>query len=252
LLAALWVALASSQACQWRSAATHTNFPESVLDQINRTRIAPTPGQSGGSASDQRAAPDPAAIPVVDLLEPCRSPATAAYDAVMARIPHTRLTAAIILGLMVWVAFVAFRNDRVSARLGKHVEADQPVDFASVWDSDWDRVYFFPPYSPASDIERTLGIQWPGLGGSEIERSDGVTLIVFTRNGRVVRSFDHPRNQGDFSSLHRPAGFTKAEARFTVRRDGGARSPFIQVAGGEPTPTTNAAAPAFSTPASNR
>jgi hypothetical protein len=50
--------------------------------------------------------------------------------------------------------------------------------------------------------------------------SDGVTLIVFVRDGHVVRSFDHPRCDGDFRSGTPPGGLTRDQAQFRIVRKG--------------------------------
>jgi hypothetical protein len=170
----------------------------------------------------------------------------------MKRTSRILLTAALVLLVLVSAGVFVSRSDRFSNRLGERVAegGDQPIDFASVADFDWDRVYFFPPYPSQSNIEKTLGFQWPGLGGSKIESSDGVTLIVFVKGNRVVHAFDHPRNQGDFTSVQRPEGFTKREAQFVVLRDGHEHWPVIQLARGKTVEATKTAASGPSTPAS--
>ncbi|MDB5294618.1 MAG: putative lipoprotein, partial [Phycisphaerales bacterium] len=122
--------------------------------------------------------------------------------------------------------------DAVSAALADAVPAsgERTVDLARVAGFDWDTVHFFGPYRTRAEVERTLGFPWPGLGGSRIEHDDGVTLVVFVKGGRVVRSFDHRRAAGDYAGedLARPGGFARADARFVVRRDGG--RPTVSVA----------------------
>jgi len=51
--------------------------------------------------------------------------------------------------------------------------------------------------------------------------SKGVTLIVFVSDGRVVRSFDQPRNEGDFGGIDDPRGLSRSDARFVVSRKDG-------------------------------
>ena len=139
------------------------------------------------------------------------------------------LATSFVLLLLLCVAAVVFwisygpRQDSVSKRIAASVSSNdsRPIDFAQITDFDWDRVYCFNAYSGQSGIEKTLGFSWPGLGGSEVEMSEGVTLIVFVKNGRVVRSFDHPRWKGDFGGIDNPHGLTRAEARFVVHRGAG-------------------------------
>jgi len=128
-------------------------------------------------------------------------------------------------------ALLGLRRDSVSQRIAQRVASDdgRPIDLAELTDFDWDRVYCFDCYSERSDIEKRLGFSWPGLGGSGIEMSDGVTLIVFVKDGQVVRSFDQPRNKGDFGRIDNPHGLWKSDARFVVSREGG--HPYMKLAG---------------------
>ena len=114
-------------------------------------------------------------------------------------------------------------GDPVSKAIADRVaeSPDQPIDLAALGDPDWDRVYFFPPYATRLDVEAALGVTWPKLGGSAIESSDGVTLVVFVRGNQIVRSFDHPRSQGDFAQVRARVGLTREQARFVARREGG-------------------------------
>ena len=122
-----------------------------------------------------------------------------------------------------WVLGVRVWRDSVSRRIAERVASDdgRPIDLTELADFDWDRVYCFDCYSGQGEIEKRLGFKWPGLGGSEIEMSEGVTLIVFVKDGRVVRSFDQPRNAGDFGGIDNPGGLSRSEARFVVSRKDG-------------------------------
>ncbi len=82
---------------------------------------------------------------------------------------------------------------------------------------DWDRVFFFLPYTPRSEVERRLGAS-PGLGWHTTTTSnDGATLIVFMNQGHVETYFDFPSSAGDLSALaQRKTGFARAEAVFQV------------------------------------
>src|SRR4051812_20928578 len=95
------------------------------------------------------------------------------------------------------------RQDPVSRRIAERVASHdgRQIDLRVIADFDWDRVYCFDCYSGQSQIEKRLGFPWPRLGGSAIESSDGVCLIVFVKDSRVVRSFDHPRKDGDFGGI---------------------------------------------------
>jgi hypothetical protein len=133
-----------------------------------------------------------------------------------------------VLSLLLCVAVAALwvRGRSVSGAIAEVASSGGELDLARVANFDWDKVYFFCPYTPGKYVEDALGFEWPSLGGSDIESSDGVTLVVFVKHGRVVKSFDHRRSDGDFLPVapgigDTNDGFTKAEAKFVVRREEG-------------------------------
>jgi hypothetical protein len=108
---------------------------------------------------------------------------------------------------------------RIAAEVAKG--AGTVVRLAEVADFSWDRLHIFDPYSSRDLIESRLGFEWPQADHTGIRDSDGVTLLVFVKSGEVVRYVTQPRTQ-DFAGLNQPAGFSPAEAVFTVtpRGDG--------------------------------
>lgn len=57
------------------------------------------------------------------------------------------------------------------------------------------------PYSNDGHVRETLGFAWPAERRTSIDRSDGVSLLLFVRDGRVVEYAKHPRHHGDFAGL---------------------------------------------------
>jgi hypothetical protein len=103
---------------------------------------------------------------------------------------------------------------RIAAEVAKG--AGTVVRLAEVAEFSWDRLHIFDPYSSRDLIESRLGFEWPQADHAGIRDSDGVTLLVFVKSGEVVRYVTQPRNHGDFAGLNQPAGFSSAEAVFTV------------------------------------
>lgn len=157
-------------------------------------------------------------------------------------------SALILLGLVIPLlgagALLWVRGRSVSAAIAARAAAGGELDLAEVADFEWDKVYLFGPYTPRQYVGEALGFEWPSLGGSDIESSDGVTLVVFVKDGRVVKSFDHPRHRGDFLPVTpgigaANSGFTKAQAKFVVRHQDG--RPVVYFAGSSATGTTTSA-----------
>jgi hypothetical protein len=123
--------------------------------------------------------------------------------------------------VLVWVAQAAWavwlaehRSQAVLAQVEGGV-----VDFARVGPSDWERVYFFHPYTPAERIHQALGFHWTDAGRTSVSYNDRVNLVLFVRGVQVVGWFEHPRNRGDLTDLAVPGGYARDAARFLVVRD---------------------------------
>ncbi|QJW98590.1 hypothetical protein [Frigoriglobus tundricola] len=121
------------------------------------------------------------------------------------------------VGSAVWSAAIAeLRSQRVGAQVES---APAVVDFDQFGPSDWERVYFFHPYTPHEYVNQTLGFGWDEVERTSIEGNEGVVLVVFVRGGRVVGWFEHPRNRGDLTELATGVGFLRGQARFCLGHD---------------------------------
>jgi len=77
-----------------------------------------------------------------------------------------------------------------------------------------DSLYVFPPYTPDSVVNRTLGFRWPELDRTSISDYDDVTLWVLVANGSVVAWHEQPRTV-DLADLGRGRPYPIG-ARFAV------------------------------------
>lgn len=94
------------------------------------------------------------------------------------------------------------------------------IDFANITQVSWDKVYFFEPYTSHWMIYNSLGFIWLGTKNTTIASSDGVTLIVFVADKRVVSFLEFPRNVADFSDLDNSVGYPYANAKFIINDSG--------------------------------
>lgn len=127
------------------------------------------------------------------------------------------LSACVAAAALWWALWLNNTEHRLSAA----IRAGPPgavLDLAQVAPFDWDRVYFFGPYSSHDEIERQLGFRWRDVGRTNIYMSDTEVLVVFVKQGRVVEWFEHSRVE-DLSNLARAQGYTREEARFRIVRD---------------------------------
>ena len=81
--------------------------------------------------------------------------------------------------------------------LSNHVNT---VSFSAVTQFKWDKVYIFTPYTGQTEIDTALGYHWSSSAKNRIAESETESLIVFTRNGKVVQYVEFPRSLGSFES----------------------------------------------------
>jgi len=91
------------------------------------------------------------------------------------------------------------------------------VRIASLTDFAWESVHVFGPYASQEAINHELGFAWPEAARTGISGSDGIALLVFVRDGAVVRYVAQPRREGDFAHVKMPGGLSPSEAVFVVR-----------------------------------
>ena len=77
---------------------------------------------------------------------------------------------------------------------------------------EWDRVLIVQPGTPRAEITKRLGREWTG-----IDTVDGGDLLLFVRDGEVVRFADY-RGSNTFAGFERPfAELPRERAVFRVR-----------------------------------
>jgi len=121
------------------------------------------------------------------------------------------------------------RENDVSRRIAKQIESrNQSLDFSTIAPFEWDRVFFFEPYTPESTIEQAIGCPWAEYKKCGIEYNDSCTLILFLSKGRVAAWCMNPRNKGEFATLYNSNGYAKSEAHFMIDFSGSAGWPNIR------------------------
>jgi hypothetical protein len=138
------------------------------------------------------------------------------------------VAAGLVLCMAVLVAVVVLSRDKarpqsdilVSENFTKAVTTSQDpendthgvVRLADIAPFAWDHVLLVAPKTPRAAISRRLGHEWTG-----IDTVDGGDLLIFLRDGEVVRFADY-RGYGRFAGLPRPfAELPRSRAVFVVR-----------------------------------
>ena len=91
------------------------------------------------------------------------------------------------------------------------------VDLAKVVIESWDRVCFFAPYSNNDYAKKLLGFSWPIEEMSKINKSEAITLFVFSQ-GKTVTSYHEVQNYG-WVDFYRLGGqcFSSNDAVFYIK-----------------------------------
>lgn len=112
--------------------------------------------------------------------------------------------AALVVSL---TACTAGSEGQFSTALAKKLQAERPteIDLATVSTIAWDELFIFGPYSVREDNCRVLALdlfECRTTFPETVAESDNV--LVFRRQGKVMRAEVHPRRDGDFSSSAGP------------------------------------------------
>jgi hypothetical protein len=129
-----------------------------------------------------------------------------------------------VLAVLIWGAVLIGQRLRLEEGLERavhmyqigyasHIRLDEFTDFA------WELFYVFPPYTSEGEIERALGFNWLSVRFTTIEVSDSVNLLVFVREGRVVRWLEFPRGAGEFGGIAPLSPLTPGQALFILVGD---------------------------------
>lgn len=109
-------------------------------------------------------------------------------------------------------------QNKLTAEIKRKTDAKDGSAFEMkfVNDSDWDKLYIFPPYTPTVFINKSLGFESSQLKNVDMDSREEINLLVFIKNGELKSFVEFPKRSGDFDKINRPEGFTPETARFIV------------------------------------
>ncbi len=82
-------------------------------------------------------------------------------------------------------------SDRFDAYILSEVRISDcfPLRLEDIADFQWDRVYIFQPYTPDSEIQRSLEMKVQFVP-NRIQHNDVYSLLVFVKDGRIVTAVE--------------------------------------------------------------
>ena len=85
-------------------------------------------------------------------------------------------------------------------------------------DFEWDKVCIFGPYTEDARIDTVTGISGAAKRAHDIRSNDGINVVMFIDNDRIVRAVSVRRDLGDFGPELVSRCYLKDEAVFFVRK----------------------------------
>ncbi|WP_088044479.1 hypothetical protein [Bacillus sp. EAC] len=99
------------------------------------------------------------------------------------------------------------------------VNSRNSIDFAKETDFQWDEMIIFPPYAQLETDFKKLKIKTNVKKiQTPIESNDGINLIVYTKNHKIVSYVNNRRDKGDFPFTNNRI-FTNKNAKFKIIKD---------------------------------
>ena len=90
------------------------------------------------------------------------------------------------------------------------------IKLSEITDFKWEKAFLFGPYTPDSDIQQTLGFEWPDVKKFGLSSSDTFWLLVFTEGKKVVRAEEIRMTDAVFTKNTLDRGFSPSQAVFSV------------------------------------
>ena len=77
------------------------------------------------------------------------------------------------------------------------------IDFSKAVPFHYEKVCILGPYTVNKSAEQALGFYWDVEKETEISGNDGINLIAFIKENKVISYVEHSRGKGDFWKLSR-------------------------------------------------
>ncbi len=87
------------------------------------------------------------------------------------------------------------------------------VNLATAVPGQWEKVCVLGPYSTNETAKKTLAFAWDVKNKTSITTNEGISLLLFLQENKVVAYVEYPRNRGDFSNLTAQC-FPKEKSQF--------------------------------------
>jgi hypothetical protein len=103
----------------------------------------------------------------------------------------------------------------VSGEIGRMFQQSggTSVNLAQIVPGNWDELCVLGPYSDNRAARQALGFDWNAEAKTSIHDNEGIALLLFVRDGKILEYVEHPRADGDFANLSGKC-FSRDDAAF--------------------------------------
>jgi len=115
--------------------------------------------------------------------------------------PMNKIAAFAMLLLLLACSDNGYIQSKTSKKIWSQLEANEfkSIDFSVIGGDEWTKVCFIGPYNENS--EKALGFNWQVSEHTDVLKSDGHNVIVFSTEDKVLEYVVHSRGDGDFWTL---------------------------------------------------
>jgi hypothetical protein len=123
----------------------------------------------------------------------------------------------VLVGLSVYAKPDGFIKSFERSAQAAASNTNSTLIISAVTGFQWDKLFIFGPYTPIEKIYMQLGYNWTEAKKTHIDSSDTFYVIVFVKDGKVIRYYNLPRTIGDFQGIDIHNMFTPENAEFEVK-----------------------------------
>lgn len=94
-------------------------------------------------------------------------------------------------------------ESHVSSEIAKKVSNGEGtiINIVQLTNFDWNKLYIFKPYSTRDIIHKVTNNEFLKANEIQMGVSEGNTFLVFMKNNKIIKYFNHPRACGDFADF---------------------------------------------------
>jgi hypothetical protein len=111
----------------------------------------------------------------------------------------------IIFCILIFLTSCSNRQEKNEISKNIYIQLKQSewkvVDFSKAVPFRYEKVCILGPYTLNEYAKKTLGFYWDVEKETKISGNDGINLIAFVKDNKVISHVEHPRGKGDFWKL---------------------------------------------------